>query len=89
MYLDEDTGHAVAADFYDGRGQLWQHALINYYYAFDLQAWQAGTSFYHDLNSGSYLGYNLFQERPLGPILNKGDLTPAMFTPEAARSAGN
>ena len=89
MYLDEDTWHAVAADFYDARGQLWQHALINYYYAFDLQAWQAGTSFYHDLNSGTYLGYNLFQERPLGPVLNKGDMIPAMFTPEAARSAGN
>ena len=89
MYLDEDTWHAVMADFYDARGQLWQYAYINYYYAFDTQAWQAGNGFYHDLNSGGYVAYNLYQERPNGPILNKGDLTPSMFTPEAARSAGN
>lgn len=88
MFLDEDTGHAVLSDFYDARGNLWQHALINYYYTPDLNAWHAGTSFYHDLNSGGYMGYNLFQERPQGPILNKGGLTPAMFTPEAARNAG-
>lgn len=89
LFLDEDSYHAVASDFYDARGQLWQHAFINYYYAFDLNAWHAGTSFYHDLNSGGYVGYNLFQERPLGPVLNKGDLTSEMFTPEAARTAGN
>lgn len=89
MFIDEDTGQAVAGDYYDARGQLWQHAFINYYYSPDIKAWHAGTSFYHDLNSGGYMGYNLFQERPKGPILNKGDLTPSMFTPEAARNAGN
>jgi hypothetical protein len=89
MFLDEDTGHAVAADLYDGRGQLWQHAFVNYYYAFELQAWHAGSSFYHDLNKGSYIGYNLFQERPLGPILNKGDLKSDWFTPAALRAGGN
>ncbi|MEG2045525.1 DUF1329 domain-containing protein [Comamonas sp.] len=88
LFVDEDTGQAVASDIYDARGQLWQHALINTYYSFDIKAWHAGTSFYYDLNSGSYMAYNLFQERPLGPILNKGDLTPNMFTPEAARNAG-
>lgn len=89
LFLDEDTWHAVMADYYDGRGQLWQHALINYYYAYDIQAWHAGSSFYYDLNSGGYVGYNLFQETKLGPILNRGDLKASMFTPEAARSAGN
>lgn len=89
LFVDEDTGQAVASDMYDARGQLWQHAFINYYYSFDIKAWHAGASFYHDLNSGGYMGYNLFQERPRGPILNKGGLTPAMFTPEAARNAGN
>jgi hypothetical protein len=89
LFLDEDTWQAAMSDFYDARGSLWQYAFINHYYAFDLEGWQAGTAFYHDLNSGGYVGYNLFQERPLGPILNKGDLKPSMFTPEAARSAGN
>lgn len=89
LFLDEDTWHGVVSDYYDSRGQLWQHALVNYYYAFDMQAWHAGTSFYYDLNSGGYVAYNLFQESKNGPILNRGDLKPAMFTPEAARSAGN
>lgn len=89
MYQDEDTGMAVMADFYDARGTMWQYAFLNYYYAFDTKAWQAGNAFYFDLNSGGYVGYNLFQERPKGPILNKGDLDPSMFTPEAARNAGN
>ena len=88
MFLDEDTGQAVMGDYYDARGTLWQHALINYYYAFDANAWHAGTSFYHDLVGGGYVAYNMFQERPKGPILNKGDMTPAMFTPEATRNAG-
>ena len=89
LFLDEDTGQALVSDYYDGRGQLWQHAFINHYYAFDANAWHAGTSFYHDLNSGGYLAYNLFQERELGPVLNKNDMTPAMFTPQAARTVGN
>jgi hypothetical protein len=33
LFVDEDTGQAVAADMYDARGQLWQHAFINYYYS--------------------------------------------------------
>ena len=39
--------------------------------------------------TGGYVGYNLFSEREKGPTLNAGGLTPAMFTPEAARAAGN
>ncbi|CAM4228843.1 Sigma E regulatory protein, MucB/RseB [Comamonas aquatilis] len=88
LFIDEDTGQAVASDVYDARGQLWQHAFINYYYSFDINAWHAGTSFYHDLNSGSYMAYNLFQERPLGPVLNKGGMEPSQFTPQAARNLG-
>ncbi len=89
LFLDEDNGMAVMSDFYDARGALWQYGYINYYYGFDINAWQAGSAFYFDLNSGGYVAYNLFQERPVGPVLNKGNLTPAMFTPEAARNAGN
>lgn len=89
LFIDEDNWQAVMSDFYDARMSLWKYAFINHYYAFDIDAWQAGTSFYFDLNDGGYVGYNLFQERDKGPILNKGDLKPSMFTPEAARSAGN
>ena len=89
LFLDEDTGMAVMSDMYDARGSLWQYAFINYYYGFDINAWQAGNAFFFDLNSGGYVAYNLFQERPKGPVLNKGDLKPSMFTPQAARNMGN
>ena len=89
LFLDEDTGMAVMSDMYDARGSLWQYAFVNYYYGFDINAWQAGNAFFFDLNSGGYVAYNLFQERPRAGILNKGDLKPSMFTPQAARNMGN
>ena len=88
LFLDEDTWQATMSDYYDMRGELWQLGLIYHYYAFDMKAWEAGAAFYYDLNSGGYIAYNLFQEEKTGPILNKGDMKPAMFTPEAARAAG-
>jgi len=88
LFIDEDNWQASVGDYYDTRGALWQHAFINHYYAFDLNAWQAGTSFFHDLNSGSYVGFNLVQERDKAFVLNKGDLTPDMYTPAALRAMG-
>ena len=88
LFIDEDNWQASAADYYDTRGELWQYAFINHYYAFDLNAWQAGSSFYHDLNSGGYVGYNLIQERDKAYVLNAGGLTPDMYTPAALRSMG-
>ena len=89
LYLDEDNWQASMSDYYDARGALWQHAFINHYYAFDLKGWHVGNSFYHDLNTGNYVGYNLFQEREIGPILNAGKMVPTMFGPEALRQIGN
>ncbi|WP_048308015.1 DUF1329 domain-containing protein [Halomonas sp. PR-M31] len=88
MYIDEDTWHGIVADYYDTRDQLVQHAFINYYYAFDAKAWHAGTSFYHDLATGGYVAFNLFQDLDKGPILNKGGLSPDMYTPAALRASG-
>ncbi|GAA0680147.1 DUF1329 domain-containing protein [Marinobacterium maritimum] len=85
MYIDEDTWHGVISDYYDTRGELVNHALLNYYYAYDMDAWQAGTSFYHDLTTGGYVAYNLFQDLAKGPILNAGGLEPDNFTPAALR----
>jgi hypothetical protein len=89
LYLDEDTWHAVMADNYDARGELWKHAEQNYYYAYDMDAWEAGNAFYYDLNSGGYVAYNLFQEQKVGPVLNRGDLHAADFTPAALRDSGH
>jgi hypothetical protein len=85
LYLDEDNWHAVVSDFYDTRDELVQYAFINYYYAFDADSWEAGSSFYHDLTTGGYVGYNLYQERALGVVLNEGGYTKDMFSPAALR----
>ena len=89
LFIDEDTWHGVISDFYDTRGELVNHAFLNYYYAFDINAWHAGSSFYHDLATGGYIAYNLFQDLPKGPILNAGGLTPEMFTPAALRRSAH
>lgn len=88
MYLDEDSWHAVMSDYSDTRGQLTQHAILNYYYSPDTSAFQAGTSFYYDLVTGGYVAYNLFQGQEKGPILNAGGLTPEMYTPATLRASG-
>ena len=88
-YADEDTWHTVVADYYDGRGQLWRNGLANYYYAYDAKLWQIGATFFHELSSGTYIAYNMFQEMPRAPILNKGGLKPEQFSPESLRSLGN
>ncbi len=85
MYIDEDSWHGIVADYYDTRDELVQHAFINYYYAYDVSGYESGSSFYHDLTTGGYVGYNLFQERKLAPVLNKGDYTANQFTPAALR----
>lgn len=89
LYIDEDSWHAVMADDYDDRGQLWKHAEQGYYYSPDSDTEEEGAAFYYDLNSGGYVAYNLTQERNPGPVLNAGGMSPADFTPEAARMAGN
>jgi hypothetical protein len=35
------------------------------------------------------VGYNLFQESKVGPVLNKGNLRAGDFTPEALRAMSN
>lgn len=89
MYIDEDSWMGVMSDYYDTRGQLVQHAIVNYYYSPDINAFYAGTSFYYDLNSGGYLAFNLFQENDKGPVLNAGGFTPEMFSPAALRAKGH
>jgi len=88
IYLDEDSWNGVMADNYDGRGQLWKHGIINYYHHPDAQITAAGTQFFHDFNSRLYVAYSLTSEESRGPILNRDNLTPDMFTPDALRAAG-
>ncbi len=88
LFIDEDNWHAVLADNYDSRDTLWKHAVANYYYHPDMSAWQAGTSFFHDLNNGGYIAYSLINEREKGPVINKGNMSPDHFTPDRLRAMG-
>jgi len=88
MYIDADTWFMVMADNYDARGGLWRTSMVNYFYAYEAQTWQAGVGFYHDLQAGSYLAFNLVNEQPKAYTLNRGTLTDRDFGPQAARRAG-
>lgn len=88
LYIDEDTWFPILADNYDNRGELWRTSMVNYFYAYESQAPQAGVGLYHDLNAGSYLAFNLINEQRTGYSLNKGGFSPRDFGPEAARRVG-
>ena len=89
MYIDEDSWNTTVADYYDGRGDVYKHNFINWFYAFDLKSQEQGASFYHDLTSGKYVAYNLFQQMPTGPILNKGGLSESQFTTTELGQSGS
>lgn len=88
LYIEEDSWFPVMGDNYDNRGELWRTSMLNTIHLPELQGWQAGVGLYHDLNSGSYLAFNLINEQRKGYTLNKGDVSPGDFGPEAARRAG-
>ncbi len=88
LYVDEDTWLASWGDNYDMRGQLWRVPMVAFHYLPEAQAFHRGVSIYHDLTAGSYEAIYLVNES--GPDwwkLNRPDITPKMFTSDAA-SAG-
>lgn len=88
MYIDEDSWLMLMGDNYDARGELWRTSMVNYFYAYEAKTWQAGVGLYHDLSAGSYLAFNLVNERESAYTLNSGNLSPGNFGPEAARRLG-
>lgn len=88
LYVDEDTWFMLMADNYDSRGELWRTSVVNYFYAYEMNTWQAGVGLYHDLNAGTYLAFNLVNEQPGAYKLNQGKFTERDFGPEAARRMG-
>ncbi|WP_427307183.1 DUF1329 domain-containing protein [Cupriavidus sp. H39] len=88
LYLDEDTWQSVAADNYDGRGQLWRTNLQALVYAYDARRFSAATVFYHDLISGAYLADRLTNEGPMAKLNNSPEFNEAFFSPDAARGSG-
>ena len=87
IYIEEDTWAGVMSDQYDSRGQLWRVALTNWLYAYEVQGLYYGIAAHQDLISEAYLVDRVTNERG-APVLNKADLSPDMFTPDAAARAG-
>ena len=88
MYLDEDTWHTVMADNYERRGNLCKYEFVNTIYHHDMSAWRSASSYYHDLNTGNYVAYNLTNERRQSAIINKGNMKASDYTPDRLRAIG-
>ncbi|MEO6995326.1 MAG: DUF1329 domain-containing protein [Lacunisphaera sp.] len=86
MYFDEDSWQILAADQYDGRGQLWRVSeahCINYY---DAHVFWSTLEVHTDLIAGRYLAFGLDNERPMYDFSIKR--TPQDYTPSALRQEG-
>jgi hypothetical protein len=89
FYADEDSWHALWADNYDRRDQLWRASLVTYFWSPALQTYQAGVSVFHDLNANAYLADRMLSRPDDWWRLNRGDITANMFTPDAAQRFGH
>jgi hypothetical protein len=86
FYIDEDSWQILAADQYDGRGQMWRVSeahCINYY---DAQVFWSTLEVHIDLQNGRYLAMGLDNENPMYDFTIKR--TPADYTPDTLRREG-
>lgn len=86
FYLDEDSWQIVAADQYDGRGEIWRVSeahSINYYEVPLL--WETMMTQY-DLQNGRYLAFGLNNQDQI-EVFNE-DIDVKGFTPEGLRRQG-
>jgi len=86
FYLDEDSWQILAADQYDGRGQIWRVSeahCINYY---DAQVFWSTLEVHIDLQNGRYLAIGLDNENAMYDFNLKR--TPADYTPDSLRRDG-
>jgi hypothetical protein len=86
FYIDEDSWQLLAADQYDGRGQMWRVSeahCINYY---DAQTFWSTLEVHVDLHNGRYLAIGLDNENKMYDFTLKR--TPANYTPDSLRREG-
>lgn len=88
FYIDEDSWQLLAADLYDGRGQLWRVSeahCINYY---DAQVFWSTLEVHTDLIAGRYLAIGLDNENKMydfSLVRSPQDYTPATLRQEGVR----
>ncbi len=88
FYLDEDTWTAVAADLYDGKGQLWRVEENHLFVAPELPACVTAADFYYDLNANRYIADNLMVDPKKENYRAEDIVTNDMFQPDSLRRLG-
>ena len=86
FYVDEDSWQILAADQYDGRGQMWRVSeahCINYY---DAQVFWSTLEIHLDLQNGRYLALGLDNENKMYDFTAKLGISD--FTPDSLRRDG-
>lgn len=88
FYVEEDSWHAVLADNFDTRGQLWRTTANAAAYAYDGKFYYLNASFYQDLISGAYSAENITSEEPSSARFNRREPGPNEFTLDGVRRRG-
>ena len=86
FYIDEDSWQILAADQYDGRGQLWRASEAHCIEYYDAQVFWSTLEVHTDLQNGRYLAVGLDNENPMYDFTVKR--SPADFTPDSLRRDG-
>ena len=86
FYIDEDSWQILAADQYDGRGQLWRVGDSYGLEYYQVPVYRTGVDSIYDLQSGRYTAVGFSNET--APTDFSVKLTPEDFTPETLRNAG-
>lgn len=89
FYVDEDSWHALWADNFDRRDNLWRASLQTYFWAPQIPGYHAGVAVFHDLNANAYLADRLVNNSGMWWRLNEGDIDEDMFAPSAATRTGH
>jgi hypothetical protein len=91
FYIDEDTWLPAMADNFDARGGLWRFGWVNNYYLPGPNIFNAGSAFYHDLNSGAYSAFDLTQAKAKTYQINAPEVPysrPEYYSVERMKSLG-
>ncbi len=88
FFLDEDSWHAVYADNYDAKGNLWRTHVKNMVNAYDMPGMVGRLLIYHDLTERSYYVGNLINQQPKAPQMPLKPYRGRFFTPQGLRMNG-
>tara|TARA_R110001592_G_scaffold7126_2_gene40171 strand:+ start:1083 stop:2447 length:1365 start_codon:yes stop_codon:yes gene_type:complete len=87
FYIDEDSWAILAADHFDGRGELWRNYEAHNKFFYDVNSPFTTVEITHDLLSGRYIALGLANELPYRYKFTT-NFSSSDFTPAALRRSG-